>query len=90
MFISSPSKSALYGDVTDRLRRKVEYGRILTLCPCHAQAKTHQKLHPTLHQQDLSMFHVAIGNEIVCHKNQQHALGDIVAFWEGIRTNRRH
>lgn len=23
-FISSPSKSALYGDVTDRLRRKVE------------------------------------------------------------------
>mmetsp|Transcript_64074 Transcript_64074/g.171453 ORF Transcript_64074/g.171453 Transcript_64074/m.171453 type:complete len:241 (+) Transcript_64074:3802-4524(+) len=32
-FISSPSKSALYGDVTLKLRRKVEYGRILTRCP---------------------------------------------------------
>lgn len=31
MFISSPSKSALYGDVTLRLSRKVEYGRIRTL-----------------------------------------------------------
>jgi len=34
MFISSPSKSALYGDVTDKLSRNVEYGRIRTRCPC--------------------------------------------------------
>lgn len=33
MFISSPSKSALYGDVTDKFKRKVEYGMILILCP---------------------------------------------------------
>eukprot|EP00160_Parvularia_atlantis_P017066 Unigene5718_Nuclearia_a/m.17455 Unigene5718_Nuclearia_a/g.17455 ORF Unigene5718_Nuclearia_a/g.17455 Unigene5718_Nuclearia_a/m.17455 type:complete len:351 (+) Unigene5718_Nuclearia_a:973-2025(+) len=32
-FISSPSKSALYGVVTDRLRRKVEYGMTLTRWP---------------------------------------------------------
>jgi hypothetical protein len=31
-FISSPSKSALYGDVTDKLSRKVEYGMSLTRC----------------------------------------------------------
>ena len=30
MFISSPSKSALYGGVTDRFNRKVEYGMIRT------------------------------------------------------------
>ena len=33
MFISSPSKSALYGDVTLRLRRKVECGRMRTRWP---------------------------------------------------------
>ena len=33
MFISSPSKSALYGDVTLRLRRKVEWGRMRTRWP---------------------------------------------------------
>lgn len=33
IFISSPSKSALYGDVTDKFNRKVEYGMILILCP---------------------------------------------------------
>ena len=33
MFISSPSKSALYGEVTERLSLKVEYGRIFTRCP---------------------------------------------------------
>ncbi len=30
MFISSPSKSALYGDVTLRFSRNVEYGRMRT------------------------------------------------------------
>lgn len=34
MFISSPSKSALYGDVTDRFSRKVEYGSTRTRWPC--------------------------------------------------------
>mmetsp|Transcript_32257 Transcript_32257/g.84393 ORF Transcript_32257/g.84393 Transcript_32257/m.84393 type:complete len:212 (+) Transcript_32257:1367-2002(+) len=33
MFISSPSKSALYGVVHDRFMRKVDHGRILTRCP---------------------------------------------------------
>mmetsp|Transcript_27825 Transcript_27825/g.91056 ORF Transcript_27825/g.91056 Transcript_27825/m.91056 type:complete len:322 (-) Transcript_27825:482-1447(-) len=33
MFISSPSKSALYGDVTERLSRKVEYGMMRTRWP---------------------------------------------------------
>mmetsp|Transcript_39970 Transcript_39970/g.80064 ORF Transcript_39970/g.80064 Transcript_39970/m.80064 type:complete len:333 (+) Transcript_39970:2804-3802(+) len=32
-FISSPSKSALYGEVTERFMRKVEYGRILIRWP---------------------------------------------------------
>eukprot|EP00961_Rhodomonas_salina_P120286 1619026-Rhodomonas_salina.2 len=32
-FISSPSKSALYGEVTERLSRNVEYGMIFTRCP---------------------------------------------------------
>mmetsp|Transcript_41397 Transcript_41397/g.119133 ORF Transcript_41397/g.119133 Transcript_41397/m.119133 type:complete len:236 (-) Transcript_41397:1413-2120(-) len=32
-FISSPSKSALYGDVTARLNRRVEKGMTLTRCP---------------------------------------------------------
>mmetsp|Transcript_25098 Transcript_25098/g.65226 ORF Transcript_25098/g.65226 Transcript_25098/m.65226 type:complete len:409 (+) Transcript_25098:3019-4245(+) len=31
-FISSPSKSALYGDVTDRFRRNVEWSSTLTRC----------------------------------------------------------
>mmetsp|Transcript_35662 Transcript_35662/g.80984 ORF Transcript_35662/g.80984 Transcript_35662/m.80984 type:complete len:202 (-) Transcript_35662:1364-1969(-) len=31
-FISSPSKSALYGEVQDRFIRKVEYGMIRTRC----------------------------------------------------------
>mmetsp|Transcript_14849 Transcript_14849/g.44421 ORF Transcript_14849/g.44421 Transcript_14849/m.44421 type:complete len:351 (-) Transcript_14849:1317-2369(-) len=31
-FISSPSKSALYGDVHERFIRNVEYGKILTRC----------------------------------------------------------
>ena len=31
MFISSPSKSALYGEVTDRFSLKVEYGKMRTL-----------------------------------------------------------
>ena len=33
MFISSPSKSALYGEVTDKLSLKVEYGRMRTRWP---------------------------------------------------------
>mmetsp|Transcript_97454 Transcript_97454/g.168048 ORF Transcript_97454/g.168048 Transcript_97454/m.168048 type:complete len:279 (+) Transcript_97454:3358-4194(+) len=32
-FISSPSKSALYGDVTERFSRNVEYGSTLARCP---------------------------------------------------------
>ena len=33
MFISSPSKSALYGGVTEMFMRKVEYGMMRTRCP---------------------------------------------------------
>lgn len=36
IFISSPSKSALYGEVTERFSLKVEYGRMRTLCPCRS------------------------------------------------------